>query len=76
MCKFRLNNEELPNITALVSKLDGKGRNEIIRLFMRLALNNISYPIYFEAFSPVNLTSSILFLIDKMEIYNQLFKYI
>ena len=45
MCKFRLNNEELPNITALVSKLDGKGRNEIIRLFMRLALNNISYPL-------------------------------
>ncbi|MFD3435350.1 hypothetical protein [Alteromonas macleodii] len=45
MCKFRLDNEELPNITALVSKLDGKGRNEIIRLFMRLALNNISYPL-------------------------------
>ncbi|WP_394222498.1 hypothetical protein [Alteromonas gracilis] len=43
--KFRLDNEELPNITALVSKLDGKGRNEIIRLFMRLALNNISYPL-------------------------------
>ena len=45
MCKFRLDNEELPNIAALVSKLDGKGRNEIIRLFMRLALNNISYPL-------------------------------
>ena len=45
MCKFRLDNQELPNITALVSKLDGKGRNEIIRLFMRLALNNISYPL-------------------------------
>lgn len=45
MCKFKLDNQELPNITALISKLDGKGRNEIIRLFMRLALNNISYPL-------------------------------
>jgi len=38
-----ISNESLPKVTGILSLLDGKGRNELVRMLMRLCLQGISY---------------------------------
>lgn len=45
VCRVKINGNELPKVTSSISKLDGKGRNEMIRMFMRLALAGVTYPL-------------------------------
>ncbi len=45
VCRIKLDGDELPKVTSLISTLDGKGKNEMIRMFMRLALAGVSYPL-------------------------------
>ena len=45
VCRVKISGSELPKVVSSISKLDGKGRNEMIRMFMRLALAGVSYPL-------------------------------
>lgn len=44
VCRVKLASEDFPKMTSLMSDIDGKGKNELIRMFMRLYLCGGSYP--------------------------------
>lgn len=44
-CRLSISAESLPRISISIASLDGKGKNEFIRMLMRMSLLGIQYPL-------------------------------